>query len=368
MVPKGWSNKKLEELVSKEKYSIVDGPFGSNLKSEHYRKEGIPVLQSGFVTSGKFKATTYSYVERELFEQQKRSAAKAGDIVMAKIGAQSGRCAVVPDNHPISIIAGNCLKLTFDENEHNTNFMWSALTWHYEKNSLSEIKTETAQPAISLFNLKKYKILTPPLIEQRKIADIFSVWDQTIATTENLLNNSQLQKKAFTQILLGGKRRLLQFRNISKLKSTTHGKIPDDWKFVSIGSVATQVSKKNIERENLPVLSCSKHYGFVDSLKYFNKKIYSDDTSTYKIIEKGCFGFPSNHIEEGSIGYQNLYDVGIVSPIYIIFRANNTEVYDLFLYALLKTDRYKQIFCAATNASVDRRGSLRWDEFSKIKI
>ena len=29
---------------------------------------------------------------------------------------------------------------------------------------------------------------------------------------------------------------------------------------------------------------------------------------------------------------------------------------------------YRQIFCAATNASVDRRGSLRWKEFSAIHV
>lgn len=106
----------------------------------------------------------------------------------------------------------------------------------------------------------------------------------------------------------------------------------------------------------------------MESLKYFNKKVYSDDTSGYKIIRRGEFGFPSNHVEEGSIGLQNLYDIGIVSPIYIIFKADQKKIDNAYLYSLLKTDHYKQIFSASTNASVDRRGNLRWDEFGKIKI
>jgi type I restriction enzyme S subunit len=40
----------------------------------------------------------------------------------------------------------------------------------------------------------------------------------------------------------------------------------------------------------------------------------------------------------------------------------------LFVFAVLKTDHYRQIFAAATNSSVDRRGSLRWSAFSQIKI
>ena len=105
----------------------------------------------------------------------------------------------------------------------------------------------------------------------------------------------------------------------------------------------------------------------VESLTYFKKKVYSDDTSNYKVMRRGTFGFPSNHIEEGSIGYQDLFDAGIVSPIYYVFAADKT-VDDGFLYKLLKTDRYRQMFAAATNASVDRRGSLRWKEFAKITL
>ena len=59
--------------------------------------------------------------------------------------------------------------------------------------------------------------------------------------------------------------------------------------------------------------------------------------------------------------------MGIVSPIYIVFRTN-TEMYPEFLYALFKTDTYRHIFKMSTNASVDRRGSLRWREFSKIQV
>jgi type I restriction enzyme, S subunit len=115
------------------------------------------------------------------------------------------------------------------------------------------------------------------------------------------------------------------------------------------------------------VVSCSKHAGFVDSLTYFKKKVYSDNTSGYKVIPRGAFGFPSNHIEEGSIGRQNLHDRALVSPIYCVFQVN-PSVHEGYLHKLLKTDHYRQIFSATTNSSVDRRGSLRWKEFAKIKI
>ena len=96
-IPKSWKVKKLQELTS-GKFGIVDGPFGSNLKTEHYRSSGVPVIQSGFVTSGKF-AKNYIYVDYSKFKAEIRSAVNGGDIVMAKIGAQANECAVMPKIH-----------------------------------------------------------------------------------------------------------------------------------------------------------------------------------------------------------------------------------------------------------------------------
>lgn len=230
------------------------------------------------------------------------------------------------------------------------------------------VSMRTGMPKINRADLTAIPINIPPINEQKAISKILSTWDRAITTTEQLLTNSQQQKKALMQRLLTGKKRFSKLQASVGYKKTKYGEVPADWQFESLASIARQVSKRNIDGKDYPVLSCSKHYGFVKSMDYFNKKVYSTNVSGYKIIERGCFGFPSNHIEEGSIGYQNICDIGIVSPIYIIFRANEQVVDDQFLYALLKTEHYKQIFSASTNASVDRRGSLRWDDFSKIKV
>jgi type I restriction enzyme S subunit len=78
-------------------------------------------------------------------------------------------------------------------------------------------------------------------------------------------------------------------------------------------------------------------------------------------------GYPSNHIEEGSIGLLLSHDIGIVSPIYTVFRCNDSIIPE-YLYAVFKTDTFRHIFAISTNASVDRRGSLRWREFSLIRV
>jgi type I restriction enzyme S subunit len=62
---------------------------------------------------------------------------------------------------------------------------------------------------INTKDLKKFRVLLPPLPEQQKIAKILSTWDKAIATTERLIATSQQQKKALMQQLLTGKKRLV---------------------------------------------------------------------------------------------------------------------------------------------------------------
>lgn len=235
-IPEGWSVTFLENLTKHIKYGIVDGPFGSNLKSEHYRLTGIPVIQSGFVTSQKFMANNYLYVDKALFEREKRSATHAGDIIMAKIGAQAGTCALLPKGHPEAILAGNCLKITINSILANNTYILEILHRKYEKDGFIDIKSVTAQPAISLTHLKKLKILLPPLPEQEKIAEILSCWDDGIEKLSALIEKKKIQKKALMQQLLTGKHRLKGF-------STPWHEV----KFGDIGTTYTGLNGKNKE-------------------------------------------------------------------------------------------------------------------------
>lgn len=77
----------------------------------------------------------------------------------------------------------------------------------------------------------------------------------------------------------------------------------------------------------------------------------------------------ANQLLFGQIRFgQHDVPAGLVSPIYTVFQADATKIDDGYLYKLLKTEKLRQIFAANTNASVDRRGSLRWKKFARIHI
>lgn len=228
------------------------------------------------------------------------------------------------------------------------------LTEYLESMDYEKFNSGTAQPKLNKLTCIGMLIALPPtLAEQEAIAEALSDADTLIESLEQLLVKKRHIKQGAMQELLTGKKRLPGFSG--------------DWVERPIGEISTSSSEKNSTGGALPVLTCSKHFGFVDSLGFFKNQVFSRNLSTYKIIRGGQIGYPANHIEEGSIGLQDLYEVALVSPIYIVFSV--TEGIDpFFVHRLLKLDSYRTKFSTATNASVNRRGSLRWPEFSTIEV
>ena len=150
VIPEDWDAVALESVTSPgSRYGIVDGPFGSNLKSIHYRTSGIPIITSGYVTDGSFSAERYSYVDRDKFEKEKRSAVNPGDIVMAKIGERCGASAILPDSHETGILSGNALKVTVDSERHSNRYIHHYLWNLHSSGALRALRAVGAQPAIS---------------------------------------------------------------------------------------------------------------------------------------------------------------------------------------------------------------------------
>jgi type I restriction enzyme S subunit len=207
-IPKKWEVVKLEEVASKQKYSFVDGPFGSNLKSIHYLKQGIPVIQSQSIISGVFQPTNDVFVSTEKAKELERSKVLPGDIVIAKIGVNFGASATIPPNYPGGILSGNTMKITPDSNKVITQYLQHLLHYFRIIKVFDKIVSTTAQPAITLESTKKIKMPLPPIPEQKAIAEILSSMDKEIYMESSHKDRLESLKKGSMQVLLTGKIRV----------------------------------------------------------------------------------------------------------------------------------------------------------------
>ena len=224
----------------------------------------------------------------------------------------------------------------------------------YKSLSFGRFASGSGVPTLNRNDAHSYHIALPSdRNEQRAIATALSDVDALLDGLARLIAKKRDLKQAAMQQLLTGQTRLPGFSG--------------NWEMKRIDDIALPVSEKNTDGTRLPVLTCSKHFGFMDSLSFFKNQVFSHDLSTYKVIGRDEIGYPANHIEEGSIGLQNIYDIALVSPIYVVFRVTQ-NVSSFFLHRLLKLDSYRQRFKTATTSSIDRRGSLRWAAFSEITV
>jgi len=205
------------------------------------------------------------------------------------------------------------------------------------------------------------------LEEQGEIAQVLSAWETIADLLAAQIVVCGEHKRGLMQQLLTGQTRFKEFVKSGKKVKTRYGDFPEDWSQVHMGDIADERGKKNHGGKKLPVLSCTKYRGLVNSLEYFGKRIFSEDTSTYRIVQRGDFAYATNHVEEGSIGYQNLHDAALISPMYTVFRTR-AGVDQEFFFKLIKTELYRHIFEVNTSGSIARRGALRWDEFALIKV
>jgi type I restriction enzyme S subunit len=342
---------------------LFDVQLGKMLNEKATTGPQFPYLANFNVRWGNFDFSklnmmTFSEREKDKYRLQK------GDLLMCE-GGEIGRCAIWQGFDSEIYYQKALHRVRPIRKEGFTGFLYFYMQFIASQGKLSRLVGETSIAHLTREKLLELPLTFPPLPEQKAIADLLSTWDEAIEKTERLIQIKEKQLKQMSRWLLFGHRRLDNQKN--ELADGHFFKYPSDWGLVKIGKIAKEVSARNGEPEET-VLSCSKYDGFVNSLDYFGKQVFSSDTSNYKVVKNGQFGYPSNHVEEGSIGLLEHCEKGIVSPIYVVFEASKDKVHSPYLYKLLKTDIYRHIFQVSTSSSVDRRGSLRWSDFSKIKV
>jgi type I restriction enzyme S subunit len=91
-------------------------------------------------------------------------------------------------------------------------FFYQLFRWLYVSGILASIASRTTSIAhLGVSRFAGLKISVPPLAEQRRIAEILSIWDAAIEQTEKLIAAKERRKRALMQQLLTGKRRFREF-------------------------------------------------------------------------------------------------------------------------------------------------------------
>lgn len=216
---------------------------------------------------------------------------------------------------------------------------------------------------VSKDNLKKLKLLLPPLSEQKKIAEILSCWDDGIEKLSALIDKKKLQKKALMQQLLTGKHRLKGFSK--------------PWEEVKLGKIGT-ISSAGVDKKIVEGESLVKLLNYMDIYK--KDFLYTDDASMIVSaperqikncdLKKGDIFFTPSSETRDDIAHSAVVMEDILDGVYSyhIIRLRPTTPINLkFSAYAFKTDMFYQqayAWCAGSG----QRYVLSQDDFRNIKV
>ncbi|MFA0654141.1 restriction endonuclease subunit S [Vibrio sp. 10N.222.49.C12] len=209
-VPEHWVVCCLKHIKGEDKGSFVDGPFGSNLKSEHFVDNGdVYVIESNFATTGLLDTTKLKTISTEHFETISRSETTEGAIIIAKIGARYGMNSVMPTLDKKAVVSGNSLSLKVNEQAMDVQYCHHLLTHLKQEGAMDDGVNVTAQPALSLGQLNNLPFLRPSKDEQQAIVDFVQKQEKSLSSlilnAERMIELSRERKTALISAAVTGK-------------------------------------------------------------------------------------------------------------------------------------------------------------------
>ncbi len=334
IIPEDWEVKRIGDFGK-----VITGNTPPTEDTDNYG-DAYKFVSPADISNSKYIVATEKHLSEKGFSISRQM--PKGTVLFTCIGSTIGKCAIANE----SLTSNQQINAIICDSKHSGEFLYYELS--HRSNRIKQIAGEQAVPIINKSTFENYKILCPPFEEQKSIAKILSLWDTAIAKQTALIEKLTLRKRGLMQQLLTGKKRLEGFEG-----GNSH----------RLGNYISECTRRNAGCNR--VLSVTNTRGFILQEEQFDKIVASNDTSNYKVVRRGEFAYNPSRVNVGSLAMLNEYDEGILSPMYIVFKANE-NIDKTYLLQCLQSWWFRGHIPAYTQGSV--RDSLSFDGLCSMKF
>lgn len=299
-----WKEERLDEIAELSK--------GVGISKEQLSEDGEPCILYGELYTKYKSEIIHKVISKTNIESSNLKHSKRNDVIIPCSGETAIDIAVARCVPFDNILLGgdlNIIRLHKDDGA----FMAYQLNG---KRKIDIAKLAQGVSVVHLYgdNIKAIKTYNPCLQEQQKIVKLLSMLDERMELQNKIIEKLETLIKGIVELAF------------------SHAATSN-----TLGCHITQISQRNKNGKDLPVLSVSNKYGFVEQSEQFEDRIIaSDDTSNYKIVSINDFAFNPARINVGSIARLKDKECGIVSPMYICFRTSK-DILPEYLELFFKT-------------------------------
>lgn len=202
-IPKGWKKVKLGDFI--------DFRNGYAFNSQKYTSDGkIIIRMSNISVNGELNVndSNIKYTDERTFRELSDYQLKKNDLVMCMTDVSKefgvvGKTAIIDKDD--TYILNQRVGRIRPKKELDVYFLHFYTNSEYFLNDIYQKVTGSAQYNLSTADIKRSKILLPPLQEQIKIAEILSSVDEEIKKVDQEIKKTGELKKGLMQDLLSGK-------------------------------------------------------------------------------------------------------------------------------------------------------------------
>ena len=207
-------------------------------------------------------------------------------------------------------------------------------SWYKKHGNLIGLKYAqgTKQQNLSYDIIGQFRISYPSITEQKKLEDFISLIDERIATQNKIIEKMEsLIKGIYDKVLWQSNKQ------------------------TSLSEILVERNERTTINNQYQVLS-STAKGLYRQSDYFDKEVASANNIGYKVLRFGDIVLSPQNLWLGNINYNDLFEIGIVSPSYKVFSIRNSYN-PYYVSCFLKTPKalYEYTNASEQGASVVRR-------------
>jgi type I restriction enzyme S subunit len=188
--------------------SLVDGPFGSNLKTEHYVPgPGVRVVRLQNIQDGYFDDTEKAFIRDSHAAKLTRNQVVSGDLLIASLGDDGhpvGRACLYPQDIEPGINKADCFRFRGKASCRN-GYTMLFLNGHSARRQARGFEQGVTMKRMNLGNLRRIKMALPALSEQIAIEERATAIEETYSATLHELEKLRHQKSGLMEDLLTGR-------------------------------------------------------------------------------------------------------------------------------------------------------------------
>lgn len=196
-LPEGWVWASVDQCA-RDEAGITDGPFGSNLKSEHYTPAGPRVVRLQNIGDGSF-ITADVHIDDSRYNALAKHWVEDGDVVSAMLGEALPRACAVPKGFSPGIVKADCARIRPNTCLLPSDWLVAALNAEPTRRRVSQSVKGVGRPRINLGDLRSVAVPIPPGREQVEILVAlqlaFGAADDQSAATRRALAYSAAQRQ-----------------------------------------------------------------------------------------------------------------------------------------------------------------------------